>query len=91
VAAEAYVQPAEVAPPGNPRAIINNGHTVGSGVGRWKADATMFLVSVTRRRDGYAEVNLPKPIAVHLGQPKKVTFRIEGSGARIDPAKESEP
>jgi hypothetical protein len=60
-------------------------------VGRWKPDATEFTVSVTRRANGYADVNLPAPVDVAMGKPKKLTFRIEGQGARIDPAKESEP
>lgn len=51
------------------------------GMARWKKDAKSFTVAVNRIRDRDAySCSLPKPLAVHLGLPESITFKIRNNG-----------
>lgn len=43
---------------------------------RWKSGAKEFTVKVNADERRGSQVNLPKPVAEHLGNPAEVTFKI---------------
>ncbi|MDE1813206.1 MAG: hypothetical protein KGH87_06655 [Thaumarchaeota archaeon] len=52
---------------------------------KWKKDAKEFTVSVNFNEDRGYQSSIPKPIIDVLGDPKKVTFVIDGKNIKIKP------
>ncbi len=46
-------------------------------MGKWKAGQREFSVSVAYGKKDI-KVAFPKPLAIFLGRPEKITFKIEG-------------
>lgn len=52
---------------------------------KWKKDAKEFTVSVNFNEDRGYQSSIPKPIIDALGDPKKVTFVMDGKTIRVRP------
>lgn len=52
---------------------------------KWKKDAKEFTVSVNFNEDRGYQSSIPKPIIDVLGDPKKVTFVIDGKNVKVIP------
>jgi hypothetical protein len=53
-------------------------------MGRWKPGAKEFTVKVSINRRQGNQVNLPKPIAAYLGNPREITFKIGKSAVTVE-------
>jgi hypothetical protein len=55
---------------------------------KWKQNATEFTVGVNfNAKRGYA-CSIPKPVIEALGTPKRITFKLKGKKAEIEPTDE---
>lgn len=53
---------------------------------KWKRNATKFTVSVNYYKTRGYQSSIPKPIIQALGDPEKITFRIDEDGrVQIEP------
>lgn len=55
---------------------------------KWKKDATEFTVSMSYHPTRGAQCIVPKPVVDTLGQPEKVTFKIEKGSVHVEPSNE---
>ena len=58
---------------------------------RWKEGTREFTVKVSFVRNRGFQMYVPKPLMVQWGSPDRLTFRIHGTHATVEPSQKGTP